>query len=209
MSDAAVSNDHIRLPLCFDAIQLQKDLARIPEDAWIQHFNTQGYDGDWAGVALRGPAGATHPILALHPAPDANDWADTDVLERCEYISEVLAAFHCPMQSVRLLRLGPGAEIKEHRDHALGLEDGMARIHVPIITNPDVEFVLNQQRVVMSEGESWYLNFNLPHRVANYGTVDRVHLVLDCTVNAWLRNMLGLVTEREQAGAMHVLPAGM
>jgi hypothetical protein len=99
---------------------------------------------------------------------------------------------------VRLLKLGPGSVIKEHRDHALGLEDGIARIHIPILSNPDVEFVLNSQRVVMDEGESWYLNFNLPHRVVNRGSRERVHLVVDCTVNAWLHASLGQAAEREE-----------
>jgi hypothetical protein len=42
----------------------------------------------------------------------------------------------------------------------------------------------------MKEGECWYHNFNLPHRVANRGTADRVHLVLDCVLNDWLREVL-------------------
>lgn len=190
--------DRVRLPLRFDSFRLQKDLSLIAEDLWTAHFNTQCYDGDWAGVALRGTSGATHPILALHSAPDATEWDDTDAMKRCEYFNEVLAAFQCQLQTVRLLKLGPGTVIKEHCDHALGIEDGVARIHIPILTNPDVEFVLNNQRVVMKEGECWYMNFNLPHHVANKGRSDRVHLVLDCTVNDWLRNVLVQSVETDQ-----------
>jgi len=208
MSDAASLKDRVRLPLRFDPVRLQKDLAGIAEESWIQHFNTQGYHGEWSGVALRGSAGAKHPILALHPSPSATDWDDTDILERCEYFNEVLSAFHCPLQSVRLLKLGVGAVIKEHRDHELGLEDGVARVHIPILTNPDVEFVLNQQRVIMDEGESWYLNFNLPHRVANHGASERVHLVVDCTVNDWLHALLGQPAERHGMDIPDATPLG-
>ena len=204
MSGAASLNDRVRLPLGFDPIRLRNDLAAIAEDAWIQHFNSGCYEGDWAGVALRGPASATHPILALHPDPSASDWADTDVLDPCEYFKEVLGAFQCPLQSARLLRLGAGSVIKEHRDHALGLEDGVARLHIPILTNPDVEFVLNRRRVVMGEGECWYLNFNLPHRIANRGRSDRVHLVVDCTANVWLLALLGQAVGRCSVGIADV-----
>ena len=38
----------------------------------------------------------------------------------------------------------------------------------------------------MQPGEAWYLNFNLPHSVANRGTTDRIHLVIDCVMNPWL-----------------------
>jgi hypothetical protein len=47
--------------------------------------------------------------------------------------------------------------------------------------------MLGGQRVVMNEGECWYNDFNLPHSVANHGTTDRVHLVIDCVLNDWLR----------------------
>ena len=39
----------------------------------------------------------------------------------------------------------------------------------------------------MAEGECWYHNFNLPHSVENRGDVERLHLTLDCMVDAWLR----------------------
>ena len=64
------------------------------------------------------------------------------------------------------------------------------RLHIPVITNPEMEFVLNLVRVVMNEGECWYLNVNQPHRVANRGATDRIHLVIDCVVNNWLRDQL-------------------
>ena len=53
-----------------------------------------------------------------------------------------------------------------------------------------MEFILNQVRILMNEGECWYLNVNRPHRVANHGTSDRIHLVIDCVVNDWLRELL-------------------
>jgi hypothetical protein len=80
--------------------------------------------------------------------------------------------------------------IKEHTDHKLGFEDGEVRVHIPVVTNPDVEFVLNNVRVDMKEGECWYHNFNLPHHIANRGQSDRIHLVVDCVVNDWLREVL-------------------
>jgi hypothetical protein len=42
----------------------------------------------------------------------------------------------------------------------------------------------------MNEGECWYLNVNFPHKVANRGATDRVHLVIDCAVDDWLRALV-------------------
>ena len=62
--------------------------------------------------------------------------------------------------------------------------------HVPIITGHDVEFYLGGDLVAMRPGECWYLNFDLPHRVQNLGATERVHLVIDCRANDWLRAMI-------------------
>lgn len=70
-----------------------------------------------------------------------------------------------------------------------GCADGEVRLHVPITTHPDVAFFLGGERVVLQPGECWYLDFNRPHRVDNPSDTDRVHRVLDCDVNDWLRDV--------------------
>src|SRR5207244_3707515 len=127
----------------------------------------------------------------IYPDPTARTaYADTPLLARCSYVREVLAALLCPQQAVRFLRLKAGSIIKEHKDYNLGYEDGEVRLHVPVATNPQVEFILNGVRIDMKEGECWYHDFNLTHRVANHGSSDRIHLVIDCVVNDWLRDLL-------------------
>ena len=64
-------------------------------------------------------------------------------------------------------------------------QDGVGRVHIPVITNPEVEFFLQGELIDMRPGEAWYLNFNLPHRVENRSSEARVHLVVDCIVNDW------------------------
>jgi hypothetical protein len=34
------------------------------------------------------------------------------------------------------------------------------------------------------------MNANLPHRVANEGNSDRIHLIVDCDVNHWLSSLI-------------------
>jgi len=91
---------------------------------------------------------------------------------------------------VRLMRLTPGSVIKPHYDHNLAAEWGAARVHVPITTNPDVEYLLNGTPLAMTPGETWYLRLADEHAVANRGTTDRVHLVIDCIVDDWFAEML-------------------
>ena len=96
------------------------------------------------------------------------------------------------------MKLAPGAFIKEHRDAELCYERGEARIHVPILTNELVAFYIDGERAVMEPGSCWYMNFNLPHRISNAGTTDRVHLVMDMKVNDALRKMFDTVTDERK-----------
>ncbi len=138
-------------------------------------------------------AGARTP---LYPDPTKKDFVDLPVLDRCPYFREVMAAFPCPLKMVRLLKLAAGAQILEHSDYNLGYEDGEVRFHIPIQTNPEVEFVVGGRTIPLREGESWYIYFNLPHRIHNRGTTDRIHLVIDCVVDPWVEAMFTKVTRR-------------
>lgn len=176
-----------KLPLRFDPDRLKEDLARLGADEWVPHFNTSYYEGDWSGIALRAVGGRAGQ---LYPDPTAtDDFADTPILARCPYFQEVLAAFHCPLTSVRLLKLAAQSNIREHKDYKLGFEDGELRVHVPVVTNLDVAFFLAGEQVIMQEGEAWYLDLNLRHRVENHSDIDRIHLVIDCMVNDWVREL--------------------
>jgi hypothetical protein len=175
-----------KLPFDFDVERLQADLARITPEDWIPHFNQAYYDGDWSAVPLRSIGGDARRIF---PDPVRRDYLDTPVLDRCPYFREVLRSFECPIQSARLLKLGAGSVVKKHSDFGLVYEDGDFRIHVPIVTNPDLDFFLEDERLDLKPGECWYINFNLMHSVHNRGSTARVHLVFDCDVNDWVREV--------------------
>jgi hypothetical protein len=68
-----------------------------------------------------------------------------------------------------------------------------------------MEFYLAGSRVVMGEGECWYLDLSQPHRLHNRGKTDRIHLVIDCVVNDWLRSIIPFEILK-QAGAVAALP---
>lgn len=177
--------NRFQFPFSFDAQRLASDLNNIAPTDWIAHFNKGYYEGNWSVASLRAVGGKAHTI---YPDPTATDYADTEILARCPYYQEVLRAFQCPLTAVRLMKLAAGSHIREHRDYNLGYEDGEVRLHIPIATNPDVDFRLEGQRLDMQPGEVWYLNFNLPHSVANAGNTERIHLVLDCVLNEWLHS---------------------
>src|ERR1044072_5671836 len=171
---------YFKFPQRFDAALLTRAVAVIQAAEWTPHFNQQYYEGDWSGVSLRTVGGRADPIMP-HPAPE-DAYLDTVTLERAPYVLQVLDAIKCEKESVRFLRLAAGAKIKEHKDYFIGIEDGTVRLYLPVITNTLIEFYLDGERVDMREGELWYLDFGLKHRVENKSDIDRIHLVLDCKV---------------------------
>src|SRR5215472_18352203 len=185
----------LQLPVRFDVQQLKADLAGVLPQDWSTHYNSQDFSGTWRGAALRSATGTSNHLIAA--APGAGEFLDTPLLERCPYFRAVLSYFQCPLKSVRLLGLAAGSYIREHSDNALEYEDGEIRIHVPIQTNPNVEFYLDGERLLLEEGGCYYVNVNLPHRVNNRGAAERVHLVIDAEVNGWVHELFR--QGREQA----------
>lgn len=175
-----------RLELAVDSPSMQAEVAALP-DRWKPHFQKVQYDGEWTVLPLRSLAGVADETLPFSLGGAATEYAATPLLALCPSIGCFLDSLACPVMSARLLNLRSGAVIKPHRDTELAFENGETRIHVPILTNPDVEFFIDEQRVVMEPGTCWYINANLTHRVANRGGTDRIHLVVDCGVDDWLR----------------------
>jgi hypothetical protein len=180
--------NHLQLPLSFDVDALVDDLRQVDAADWVAHFNTGYYAGDWSGAALRSVDGNPQQI---YPDPTAvGRYRDTPLLGRLDHVAKALARFECELTSVRLLRLAAGSSIHEHSDLRLNRAHGEVRIHVPIVTDDQVAFFLDGERVPMQPGQAWYLNLELPHLVDNRSEIDRVHLVIDCVTNDWLEHLL-------------------
>lgn len=173
----------LQFPVRFDTKRLKEDLQQALQHPWIAHYNTNAYSGNWTSLALLAAGGSSTQINAM---PSENEVvSETEIMEGCDYFRDVLAYFQCAKTTARLLSLEAGAVIKPHRDYCLGYEDGVFRIHVPIVTNPEVEFILAGERIQMEEGTCWYINANEEHSVANHGTENRIHLVIDGIRNEW------------------------
>ncbi|UWF49535.1 aspartyl/asparaginyl beta-hydroxylase domain-containing protein [Pseudomonas sp. N3-W] len=174
-----------RLPVAVDVPLLLQALAAIDEDQWQGHFNSAYYAGDWSGVAL---ISATDALTELSPGRGQPQL-------RAPWLSDgrwqqALRDLPLEIVSARLLRLGPGGQIHEHRDYDLGSPNADLRLHIPLLSPPRVDFLLGGQRMPMQAGECWFLDLSRPHRVDNHDHLPRVHLVLDCRPGAWLEQAI-------------------
>jgi hypothetical protein len=178
---------YLQLPFCFDVPMLREEVKHLANENWQLHYQTMHYQGEWSAIPLRSTGGKADNII-ISPADDI-PYENTVFLNNCPYIQKLLQTFECRLQAVRLLKLNAGAVIKEHRDADLCFEKGEVRLHIPVITNEEVEFYLDKERIHLKEGECWYMNFNLPHSIINNGTTERIHLVVDAIVNDWVKQL--------------------
>ncbi|TWV97945.1 aspartyl/asparaginyl beta-hydroxylase domain-containing protein [Chitinophaga pinensis] len=95
-------------------------------------------------------SGNSHDIFAH---PDAQ-YQDTPVLAEMPYAKEIIDSWQCEKEAIRLLSLSPGSEIKPHKDPGCGYEDGVFRIHIPIMTQSDVYFMLEEENYSCSQANA-------------------------------------------------------
>jgi len=77
-----------------------------------------------------------------------------------------------------LARLAPNSNIGDHKDRGLFLEL-CNRIHVPIVTNPKVKYVIDSQNYYWERGKVYEFDNTRMHGVRNESADYRIHLVIN------------------------------
>jgi len=65
----------------------------------------------------------------------------------------------------------PGTKLITHQD-----SPDKVRVHIPIYTNPNSNWIIDGEEVHMEPGWAYLVNTTLPHSVENNGSTDRIHL---------------------------------
>jgi len=185
--------DAIRFRATYDVARLQAELAGVVAGArWIAKPERGKYVG-WSSIPLHSQYGAmSDEAVDVHiPAALAGECGPTPVLGECPYVGELLAGFAAARLRVRFMRLAAGGRIGRHTDRQYGWRLPILRLHLPVVTDENVEFVLAGRRIELRPGELWYLDTTREHEVFNRGVHDRVHLVIDLVNGPGLRAQLG------------------
>ncbi|WP_040278545.1 aspartyl/asparaginyl beta-hydroxylase domain-containing protein [Psychroserpens damuponensis] len=190
LQEIILEKDRIKLPFNFDATLMQEDYLKLQLNAF-EYYNV---------IQLRAPAHMVDTSLPVPPpAKDyANgswtNWLDTDELNASPYLKSIVDSFKeiTTVTLVRLLRLAPKSEVKEHKDPTLGLEieESVIRLTIPILSTNETTFYLNNSPVNMQPGECWYLKLTDAHRVVNSGDTERVNLTMDMIPNKNIKELI-------------------
>lgn len=157
-----------KLAVRFDAQRLREEVAALPAEAWVHH--PEKYKGN-SSVRLISRDGGDNDEVGGHMRPTAR-------LTACPYVQQVLASFGVVWSRSRLMKLGPRSEVPEHADINYHWFTRV-RLHVPVITYPEVRFTCGGTSVHMAAGEAWIFDNWRRHRVENPTPHERVHLVAD------------------------------
>lgn len=163
-----LSKPFIRLPFRFDAEQLAVEARQFAAERWMPH--PSGLVGN-AAIALISSGGGDNDSFA-------GEKRETPHLARCPYTRQAMASFGEVLSRSRFMRLNAGCEVGRHVDFNYHWHSRV-RIHIPVVTEPDVIFECGASRLHMEAGECWIFDSWRWHRVVHGGARDRIHLVLD------------------------------
>ncbi|MFI8619025.1 TIGR03032 family protein [Acidovorax sp. NPDC077693] len=175
-----LNTEFIRLPLAFDAARLASEIRALPEVAWQPH--PEGHAGN-----------AALPLMAVEGDPLNNGvkgvMQPTPQLHDCPYLQQVMSVLQAPIGRTRLMRIDGRAEASLHVDVNYYWQQHM-RVHVPIVTDPAVQFICGGQALHMAAGQAWVFDTWREHNVINPTHLQRIHLVIDTTGSAALSALL-------------------
>lgn len=92
-----------------------------------------------------------------------------------------------------IVNLKPYGRIRSHKDRGDNLYLGR-RIHVPIKTNHHCTFEVGNESIVMQEGCAYEINNSKYHKVSNYYSQNRIHLIVDVMPSEYID---GIVFEED------------
>ncbi|MEO7916846.1 MAG: aspartyl/asparaginyl beta-hydroxylase domain-containing protein [Dokdonella sp.] len=170
----------LQLPVSFDAEALAAEITALSEDAWRPH--PQGFAGNSAIplVARDGDPGSDAVSGPMQPTPQ---------LLSCPYLMQTMAIIGGVWGRSRLMRLSGNAEVQSHVDVDYYWREHV-RVHVPIVTQPEVRFECGSSAINMAAGECWLFDTWSRHRVLNSADRSRIHLVADTVGGAGFWNLV-------------------
>jgi len=163
-----------------DIDALREAILAQGEPAWLDNtFRQQEYDVHQM----------THSLVMIFT--DGANWPQIEVRRQAGW--DLLAEAAVPLMHriieqhyppggtiIRAMaaRLSAGGVIKPHRDRHPSFHYGH-RIHLPIVTNPRVRFMIDGRPYKLEVGKAYEINNQLVHSVMNKGSQARINFIFD------------------------------
>jgi uncharacterized protein (TIGR03032 family) len=177
----------VRLPRAFIRLPFAVNTELL--DAEISHLD----DAVWKAHPDNAPGNTAVPLVAAHGDPANDDvfgpMRATPYLESLPYTRRIFAALDSVIGRSRLMRIEEEHDLYEHVDLAYYWREHL-RVHVPVVSDPSVEFWCGGETTHMAPGEVWIFDTWRRHKVINPANHSRIHLVIDTVGSANLWNAI-------------------
>lgn len=152
-----------------DILQLAKYIASLPKKKWDVNTTRQNetIHTDTKSIIIKFDDMICTGLM-------------DDFLPYCSELFGVIKKFYGEFEIGRFLivNLLAGGIIPEHDDGNIGTLMNHHRIHLPIVTNDSLFFIVDGERILQEVGVAVEINNQLKHSVINGGN-DRIHLIID------------------------------
>jgi len=100
------------------------------------------------------------------------------------YALEIFNTMPCPPHDIQIAVHSAGTKLPEHQDG-----NDKFRFHIPIITNKDARFIINNHNLHLpADGWCYLVNTTYLHSTENNSSIDRVHIY----GNIWVKDVMEL-----------------
>lgn len=152
----------------------------LPENIWAfadeRKENKFAVFHDTQHIIFRFTRGNIDPRDS-YDTPFWTSWSK-HLLPLMESISANLSIKKPTFSKAMLARLKAGGRIEKHSDGA-GSNLSSHKIHVPLISNPNVRFHIGDKTCHLEVGRAYEVNNIVKHGVDNLGDEDRIHFIFE------------------------------
>lgn len=198
-------------PQIISKIRTELQNYEANNEGWADHYSSYNQRKSWSAISLKGYTNDPHFIIK--PSEMSKKWKEenesllnepvrnTPAFSNFPSVQTLLDLLDCETQRIRFMRVrstdGGLSRHADITDKEAGATIGLiARLHIPIQTNPECMFQawqLNGEQIHkhLETGSLWYLDTRKPHAVSNRnGSLNRIHLVIDAVVNQNLQDWI-------------------
>ncbi len=165
----------------FDVSEIAKRLGLLSDVAWAREDEVKPnkfdcFKGNTKHIILKFPDNH-EDVRSFYETPGWRIWQPV-LQPMMDQIAQEYG-YKTPIYSKAMFaRLEAGKSIAAHIDQA-EINHQCHKIHVPIYTNPEVRFFIEDQGFHFGLGHAHEVNNVVPHWVSNEGDEDRIHFIFE------------------------------
>lgn len=174
----------LELPFKFDPVEITSYINSLTEEEWLKwrfrqtlpnHQHTESIKVLWIPLDV-----ASFDVDCVEKN-EPHYTVVTNIMEGClDFLKQY---YDGKIYKIIIVKLSSNSHIRPHEDDGFSLEIPH-RVHIPIVTNPNIKFGCGQSEIYMAPGSLYEINNQQQHYVINDTDQHRVHLIVDVIENS-------------------------